>query len=123
MVTSQLIPPHWERTVLLDHRGVRGQYSGLIRNEEWFIPLSQYRGVIPFVHQIRTGDGEEREEYGCALCHRDPRYTVLLAVSPIYRKELIRDYAKLLDLPALPDDRFQLVFQSRQSVSKLMLTA
>ena len=120
LVITRLIPPSWERTVLIDHRGVRVQGHGLLRREEWFVPLSQYRGVVPLVHSVSRDDGERFEEYGCALSHRNQRYTILLAVSPTYRPDLISEYAQLLSVSPLKEDRFCLKLKGNQSAARLL---
>ena len=112
IILYDLCPPHWKETVAVDHKGVSFSYMMAAHQKNAFIPINQYRGIIPIIHRSMNESGRPYTEYGVALKHPDPTKTVLLMLSPLPHETAVDHYANLLGVHALKETHFTLELKS-----------
>ena len=112
IILYDLCPPHWTETVEINQKGVYFSYMMSAHQRHTFVPINQYRGIIPIIHRSMNENGRPYTEYGVALKHPDPSKTVLLMLSPLPHETAVEHYANLLGVHALNDAHFTLELKS-----------
>ncbi len=112
-IVYHLCPPDWTRRTEVNKDEVIFEYLDLTGYQVIRVPLAQYRGIIPIVHNGIDTSGLPYKEYGVALRHADPTKTIILSLSPLKQEQAVEHFSKLLKVKALHEKKFALELKSK----------
>ena len=112
-IVYHLCPPDWTRRTEVNQYEIVFEYLDLTGYQVTRVPLAQYRGIIPIVHNGLDQSGLAYKEYGVALRHADPTKTVILALSPIKHDQAVEHFSQLLKVKVLHEKKFSLELKSK----------